>query len=42
LLLMLRVIYECAAAGAIIERLLDRPDDSSADVLRELAPLSDH
>jgi GT2 family glycosyltransferase len=42
LLLVLRVIYECAAAAAIIGRLLDRPNDSSADVLRELAPLSDH
>jgi hypothetical protein len=42
LLLVLRVVYECAAAAAIIGRLLDRPDDSSADVWRELAPLSDH
>jgi hypothetical protein len=42
LLLVLRVIYECAAATAIIGRLFDRPGDSSAEVLRELAPLSDH
>jgi GT2 family glycosyltransferase len=42
LLLVLRVIYECAAAAAIIGRLLDRPNDSSADTLRELAPISDH
>ena len=42
LLLVLRVIYECAAAAAIIGRLLDRPNDSTADALRELAPLSDH
>jgi hypothetical protein len=42
LLLVLRVIYECAAATAIIGRLFDHPGDSSAEVLRELAPLSDH
>ena len=42
LLLVLRVIYECAAAAAIIGRLLDRPGDASAEVMRELAPLSDH
>jgi GT2 family glycosyltransferase len=42
LLLLLRVIYECAAASAIIGRLFDRPGDSSAEVLRGLAPLSDH
>jgi GT2 family glycosyltransferase len=41
LLLIFRVIYECAAAAAIIGRLLDRPGDSSAEVLRELALLSD-
>ena len=39
---MVRVIFECAAAAAIIGRLLDRPGDSSAEVLRELAPLSDN
>jgi GT2 family glycosyltransferase len=39
--LVLRAIYECGAAVAIIARLLHRPSDSSAEVLRELAPLSD-
>jgi O-antigen biosynthesis protein len=42
LLLVLRVIYECAAAAAIIGRLLERPDGSAAEALRELAPLNDH
>jgi O-antigen biosynthesis protein len=42
LALVLWVIYECAAAAAIIGRVLDRPEDSSADALRELALLNDH
>jgi hypothetical protein len=37
---VLRVLYECAAAAASIGRLLDRPGDSPAEALRELAPLN--
>ena len=38
-LLLIRVLYECGAATAIIGRLVERPADSCAAVLRDLAPL---
>jgi GT2 family glycosyltransferase len=41
-LLVLRVVYESAAAASTIGRLLDRPSDSSDDVLGQLARLSNH
>lgn len=38
-LLLIRVLYECGAATAIIGRVVERPGDSCAAVLRDLAPL---